>query len=221
MTIKTMVLAMLASAATLSASSQAASVIHTSAFIASPTNFNGFEGLGSTIAYKKPYSEGGILVSYSGTGKIWSFSQAGEGQYSWYPDRGAFGYTVIKLANSRIINEIQFLAGSGYYGGGANLAYELLYKGVVVETGVVRPLSGYPGFSVYGFSGIAFNEVHLQGAPGATAFDASAFEVGAYDAIAITGATVPEPAGWALMIGGFGLAGAAMRRRRAMAPLHA
>jgi len=30
------------------------------------------------------------------------------------------------------------------------------------------------------------------------------------------GAAVPEPASWALMIGGFGMAGAALRRRRAM-----
>jgi hypothetical protein len=30
-------------------------------------------------------------------------------------------------------------------------------------------------------------------------------------------AGVPEPASWALMIGGFGLAGASLRRRRAIA----
>ncbi|MHA6718331.1 PEPxxWA-CTERM sorting domain-containing protein [Sphingomonas sp. RS6] len=32
-----------------------------------------------------------------------------------------------------------------------------------------------------------------------------------------TGGAVPEPAAWAMMIGGFGLAGAAMRRRRSVA----
>jgi hypothetical protein len=37
-----------------------------------------------------------------------------------------------------------------------------------------------------------------------------------YDTIGLT-AGVPEPATWALMIGGFGLAGAALRRRRAIA----
>ena len=32
----------------------------------------------------------------------------------------------------------------------------------------------------------------------------------------VSGATVPEPATWGLMVGGFGLAGVAMRRRRTM-----
>ncbi len=39
----------------------------------------------------------------------------------------------------------------------------------------------------------------------------NAFE---FDNVAIQAAAVPGPASWALMIGGFGLAGAAMRRRR-------
>ena len=37
------------------------------------------------------------------------------------------------------------------------------------------------------------------------------------NAIGGTGGAVPEPASWALMIGGFGMAGAALRRRRAVA----
>lgn len=42
-----------------------------------------------------------------------------------------------------------------------------------------------------------------------TRADLIAFDVMGYDAIA-----VPEPATWAMMIGGFGFAGAAARRRR-------
>ncbi|MDO6416841.1 PEPxxWA-CTERM sorting domain-containing protein [Sphingomonas sp. BIUV-7] len=43
------------------------------------------------------------------------------------------------------------------------------------------------------------------------------FTLSAYNpsALPVPGASVPEPAGWALMIAGFGLTGAAMRRRRA------
>jgi hypothetical protein len=36
-----------------------------------------------------------------------------------------------------------------------------------------------------------------------------------FDTVAVTTAGVPEPAAWALMIGGFGMAGAMLRRRRA------
>ena len=38
-----------------------------------------------------------------------------------------------------------------------------------------------------------------------------------FDTISISGATVPEPASWALMIAGFGLVGGAMRRRSVVA----
>ena len=47
-----------------------------------------------------------------------------------------------------------------------------------------------------------------------------AFEAGAYDAVTLTNAIpggVPEPASWALMIAGFGLVGAAARRRKPVA----
>jgi hypothetical protein len=36
------------------------------------------------------------------------------------------------------------------------------------------------------------------------------------DSVAITGGIVPEPAQWALMLGGFGIAGSALRRKRAV-----
>lgn len=36
-----------------------------------------------------------------------------------------------------------------------------------------------------------------------------------FDTVSVLGAGVPEPAAWALMIGGFGMAGAMLRRRRA------
>lgn len=39
---------------------------------------------------------------------------------------------------------------------------------------------------------------------------------GAFDKTSVKVGVVPEPAGWALMIAGFGLAGAALRRRRAV-----
>ena len=45
--------------------------------------------------------------------------------------------------------------------------------------------------------------------------DVSAFS------ISVGTASVPEPASWALLIGGFGLTGAALRRRGIMAPVAA
>ncbi|HXA39806.1 MAG TPA: PEPxxWA-CTERM sorting domain-containing protein [Phenylobacterium sp.] len=44
---------------------------------------------------------------------------------------------------------------------------------------------------------------------------------GFIDNVQLTTAGVPEPASWALMIGGFGLAGAMLRRRRATLPASA
>ncbi len=68
-------------------------------------------------------------------------------------------------------------------------------------------------FTFFGLtSDTAFTSVTIQGAPGysgsSTIFDNVRFG----SAIA----PVPEPASWALMIGGLGLVGAAMRRRKAI-----
>jgi hypothetical protein len=72
-------------------------------------------------------------------------------------------------------------------------------NGVVLTDDDVSSFSGFGGISAYvdddsiedGFVNYAFRDVKGNGT------------------------SVPEPATWALMIGGFGLAGAALRRRRA------
>jgi hypothetical protein len=195
-----------------------AATVETTNFIGSPTYFNGFEGMCGCSGYIGSHTEGGIKVEYVGTyNDIWTTSQAGEGSQSWYPDGGGTGYTRITLASLADFANIQFMASSGFFGGGATLFYELLNNGVSVQTGAAGPAPGYlQAFAYYGFSGGGFDEVRLQAQFGSQ-FSTSNFEAGAYDAIAANGATVPEPAIWALMIGGFGMAGAALRRRRAFA----
>ncbi|TRW17316.1 PEPxxWA-CTERM sorting domain-containing protein [Glacieibacterium frigidum] len=54
-------------------------------------------------------------------------------------------------------------------------------------------------------------------APGIAYFSVSGTDTFGVAQINISGAAVPEPASWALMIGGFGLIGQSLRRRRAVA----
>jgi len=97
-------------------------------------------------------------------------------------------------------------------------------------------ISGYPGSpsligSFANVTGIIYNTSVPNGAPwthysleftpvqaGSLTLSfstTSADDVGPLiDNVSVTTGAVPEPAGWALMIGGFGLAGAALRRRR-------
>ncbi|WP_254447664.1 PEPxxWA-CTERM sorting domain-containing protein [Sphingomonas sp. ID1715] len=85
----------------------------------------------------------------------------------------------------------------------------------------VRPLNGLTYIGVH--YGAGNGPVANNG--GVTAFyrfnaganlDAISFQNGSVSGVALyaTGAAVPEPAAWALMLGGFGLLGASMRRRQ-------
>jgi hypothetical protein len=209
-----------AAALFLSATAAQAITVETTNFIASPTNFNGFEGIGAHVDYvgATPYVEDGISVEYVGApGLIWTQALY-QGNYGWYPINGSTGYTRISLTSLGDFGSIQFLAGSGF--GGYELQYELLNDGAQVATGTAGPLSN--SLMYYGFSGGGFDEVRLQNRGGTNVpFLATSYEAGAFDSIAVDTrpAGVPEPAGWALLLMGFGLAGGALRARRGVAQL--
>ncbi len=214
---KTRIIAAALFAATVCSGANAALTVQTTDFLVGYTNYNGFEGMGSTTTFTGPYTEDGITVEYIGTASIWSESQAAEGLYSWYPNGGGTGYTRITFGGP--INAVEFQAGSGWFSGADSLQYDVLLGGVSVGSGQIAGLSTYTGFSFYGFSGTSFDEVRLQAQQGSVAgFDADAYEAGAYDAINFGGSTfaVPEPTSLALMIAGFAIGGIA-RRRKALA----
>jgi hypothetical protein len=202
------------------ATSGAAVIVQTTDFIASPTNFNGFEGIGPDIyPGNAGYTEGGIVVTYVGVlqGGIWTTLPGGQGTYNWYPDNGGTGYTDIKLTGGSEFAAIDFLAGSGW--GLSSLQYQVLDKGVVIASGNAGLLpQAYTSFIYYGFSGGTFDEIQLQAQNCSDcAFNSGAFEALALDNISIGdvgGGPVPEPASFLLI--GVGLAGiVAIRRRRA------
>jgi hypothetical protein len=96
--------------------------------------------------------------------------------------------------------------------GSSNTNTTVVTVGVASQT---YTLSGIPNFDS------AFNHYSLDfvgvGAPTAVTFSVSSFFNDDVDTVldnVSVAAAVPEPATWALMIGGFGLAGAALRRRR-------
>jgi hypothetical protein len=204
------------------ATSAGAITVETTDFITSPTAQNGFEGLGATSGFNGPdgYTEQGITVSYVGSpGQIWTDSQATpDGLYSWYPNGGSNGYTKVTFGGT--VTAVEFLAGSGWFGGTAVLFYDVLLGGVSQASGSAGTVPNFEsGFVFYGFSGGSFDEIRLQvRIDGGTSFNPTAYEAGAFDAFQIGdgNGAVPEPATWAMMILGFGLVGAAARRRTAV-----
>ena len=142
-------------------------VLETSNFIGAPTNFNGFEGVGTTGTLSnsgKTYTEGGISITAStGTAPIGAFPYwNGVGSYQWYG--GTTTYTDIKLQSGGDFQSLQFLASSGY-ANPTTLAYEVLNHGAVVLTGTVANpaycCGTSAGFAYFGFSGGGFDEVRL------------------------------------------------------------
>ena len=207
--------------------------VENSNFISTPTNFNGFEGIGTTFFQDNTvYSEGGINVEYIGTDgnghnssqAIWttlnslvnSWGWGLQGQYSWYPNGGGDGYTAITLSNNADFQNIQFLLGSGF--GGAHPAqYQLLENGIVVSTGTVQATTDPVSF--VGFSGSGFNQVDIQvlynGGSYGGSFNPTGYEAAAIDSISVQTTTTPIPATiWLVGSALTGLVGFIRRKRR-------
>jgi hypothetical protein len=194
--------------------------LHTNPFLLKPEKQIGFEGRISGLSY----AESGIDVSYVGYGnEVWAGSQAAEGRQSWYVNGGGFGYTRLRFGEA--VTAFQFAAATGWpsaqaFARGAPqpkpaIQFRLLMDGQTVAQGSFASVSFYSDFDAFGFSGIRFDEVHLQSQLGNVDFDEGGFDAIALDALAFGGPIggIPEPASWAMMILGFGLVGLQARRR--------
>jgi hypothetical protein len=126
-----------------------------------------------------------------------------------YQDRGTGDFTI---TGSNSVTDL----------GGGNFA---LSGGVVVASGTLNPEFNTAttitaqSFAASGaFRYLSFNptSVSVGGGPccGANVYGLDELRV-------FSGGAVPEPAAWALMITGFGLTGAALRRRRSLTPVRA
>ncbi len=84
-----------------------------------------------------------------------------------------------------------------------------------LSTGGISITATFANGSVLSGANWAFELIDNNASP--TADTNQLYRLTLSEAFADPGPGVPEPAAWALMIGGFGLAGAALRRRRAIA----
>ena len=125
----------------------------------------------------------------------------------------------MSIGNSLIVD-------SGTVGGVTDLHMHTAFTLVPLNTPVFFSLGMFTGANASGPGSHALSDFGVNSfkfAP--TAFnlpDGVTVNAGDYlvnnrfiDPLAAPGGGVPEPASWALMIAGFGLAGAALRRRRA------
>lgn len=95
-----------------------------------------------------------------------------------------------------------------FFSGKAPVSYALYRGGVKVASAGAFTLNNQARFFASGYAGLV-DEVRVTGSAGNWVLD---------DLTYTTGVTsVPEPGVWALMILGFGAAGSALRRRRAVA----
>jgi hypothetical protein len=174
-----------------------------------------FATIGSQTGFTGPYSDGGITVEYIGAGSIWTTSQpTAPSGYSWYSNGGGTGYTDIILTGGGTFTSASLLVGSGWYGGGAELTYQLLNGATVVSTGDWGALPAYgSGLITANFSGGPFTEIRVQG-PQSSTFDPSNYEALAIGSITLS--AVPETSTWVMMLAGFaGLGFLGARRSKA------
>ena len=193
-----------------------AATVQTTDYIASPTHFNGFEGIGSYTNFGPTYTEDGITVTQVNgePNDIWTSSTpyvGGQDSYTWYPNGGDFGYTDITMQGGGQFGDISFIAGSGWGGGASSLYYELALGGSVVQSGTLSLAFGqWLGFSGGGFDEVRVRDTSIGITTSLNDGQQNAFAV---DSIKTVGA-VPEPETYALMLAGLCAVGWVARRKQ-------
>ena len=163
-----------------------------------------------------PYLEGGLSFTRTGL----SFENNGCG-YAGCGGHAGFtgftgnymygagsGYFEIRRADGGVLSGLEFILGSGLPPALASVSWTAFLQGAVVGSGsAYLPAGTVLGFSGGGFDTFRYTDIATNnGLPNVPAFDSVSAQFQ-------SAAAVPEPGTWAVMILGFGLTGAAMRRR--------
>lgn len=166
-----------------------------------------------------PYLEGGlsftrngISMNNNGCGFAGCGGHVGftgfSGNYL-YGTGNTSSYLEITRAGGGSFTGLEFIVGTGFFKNSADLFWDALLNGSSVGSGSATLGVG----TVVGFSGSAFDTLRYYD----TSSTFTNLHAPAIDSVVAqfkAGGAVPEPATWALMVLGVGLAGAAMRRKQ-------
>lgn len=202
----------------------AAPLVHTTDFIndGDRSNFSGFENIPNDGTFftggSGPYTEDGVSVqqvSGDGGNDIWVTYSGGQhqGNFSWYPNGGDDGYTMITRSGGLDFDSVGIMIGSGF-GTSTQVFYNLLNNGASVLSGSFAPSnSNYLGFSGGGYDAVLLSD--CSGCDvGTTSVIDNHYQALALDSIELAGAgAVPEPGLLALLA--VGLAGLGWQWRTA------
>lgn len=120
------------------------------------------------------------------------------------------GYFDIKSTGAAKFAGLEFAIGTGFFSPNQNVTWQAFLNNILVGSGSSALSAGtIVGFSgAGGFDTLRYTDAGSFGASGAPAFDSVRAQF-------FDGGAVPEPATWLMMILGFGMIGAAVRRRPA------
>jgi hypothetical protein len=120
------------------------------------------------------------------------------------------GYFDIKTTGGATFSGLEFIVGTGFFSSNANVTWQAFLNNILVGSGSTDLSAG----TIVGFSGAGGFDT-LRYTDNNAGFNAPAFD--SVRAQFGDAGAVPEPATWLMMIAGFGLIGAGMRRRQNVA----